>query len=389
MNDKSIGQKICPDIILRSIRLDAYSTIVDWNSEQKPDWPNIQKLAMHHGIFPLIYPLIKSINKKRISSQELKHFETLNKQNSIRNLRLAQKLLKVLDILAKKNILAVPLRGPLLAIRAFGDLSKRSFSDLDILIRSEDIKPVYNLMKSAGYVSVYPRIKIMEKNWKKSGRDFLFQNKFAVFEFHQRVIQGPRYFELDMDDRQQLSVESVLDREIPVLNVEETIIGLALHGQHHGWDILKWVVDFSHFVHKNRNKIEWEALILKSRDMGCFRILSIGFLLGHDICRLKIPEQIAERVEKDKRSQKLAAKYKELLLKENSVKRHLPVWAVPQALDSIGYKFRYLGYYLFNPTVLDIMKIKLPDYLYPLYYVIRPIRLFLNSFKKVFARNRA
>src|SRR3989454_2276525 len=68
-----------------------------------------------------------------------------------RNLRLTGELLSVLDLFEAQGIPAVPLKGPLLALLAYGNLALREFGDLDILVRRADVERAKRLLLSHGY----------------------------------------------------------------------------------------------------------------------------------------------------------------------------------------------------------------------------------------------
>ena len=61
---------------------------------------------------------------------------------------LAKKLLEILALLDREGVRAIPFKGPTLAVKAYGDLTLRPFSDLDIFVppgAAEAHRPVHLL----------------------------------------------------------------------------------------------------------------------------------------------------------------------------------------------------------------------------------------------------
>ena len=66
--------------------------------------------------------------------------------NLRRGLWFASELLRITHHLAKKEIRAIPYKGPVLAQSAYGDLALRHFSDLDLLISPRDFDQAKNAL---------------------------------------------------------------------------------------------------------------------------------------------------------------------------------------------------------------------------------------------------
>jgi hypothetical protein len=377
--DNKLTENFTPEmkLVLRAIHVDRNNQHVDWKSfKSRINWPLVTKLAIQHGVLPLLYKYLKRQKEGIVPQTELVKQKNLYLNNVGLNIMVTQKLLNILKILSTNGFESVPFKGPVIAIQAYGDIGLRAFCDLDILIKSSDFSAIYDLLLSEGYLSLKPRIGKLKSIWKKSRRNFEFQGKKCFFDFHMQVSQGPLFFRLK-DKWNMLSTVELNSQEVPCLNNHDTILMLALHGTHHGWNILKFVADLAHLIHSNESEINWDALIRKARGMGCLRMVMIGLLLGQDFCGLQIPPLIQDLIQNDKKIRKLAVYFiGKILEKEKS--NLIPVMALPRSLDSLYYQFRYMIYYVFNPTNLDVLALRLPGFMYPVYYVIRPVRLFLN-----------
>src|SRR6185503_8502263 len=72
-------------------------------------------------------------------------------ENTHTNLLLTGELIKLLDSLDARGIPVIPLKGPTLAVRAYGDIGLRQFSDLDVLVRQSDVSRIQALLIENGF----------------------------------------------------------------------------------------------------------------------------------------------------------------------------------------------------------------------------------------------
>lgn len=368
-------------VILQAIQVDQSFDKWGWKNEKNNiNWRLVTELGIRHEVLPLVYKYLKRQDKRKVSQEEIDKQHSLFLKNVGRNIQLTQKLLNLIRLLSDHGYEAVPFKGPVLAVQAYDDVGFRVFCDLDILIKTRDFPHVYDLMESQGYLPAKSRIRKMKNVWKRSGRNFEFYDKNSIIDFHQQISQGPRFLSLKEKWDSRISVE-LNNQPVPSLGIHNTILMLSLHSTHHGWNLLKMVADLAHLVHYKENDIEWNGLIKTAREMGSLRMLIIGLLLSHDFCGLNIPPIIQDLIQRDKKIIKLAQHFSNEALKMKQSHR-LPPTAVPRSLDSFFYQFNYLIYYLFNPTNLDVLAIRLPSFLYPMYFIIRPVRLAFNTVKE-------
>jgi len=68
------------------------------------------------------------------------------------SLRLTAELFGLLELFSSQGIEALVVKGPVLAVQAYGDPAMRSYGDLDMLVRQRNIRRATELMSAAGYV---------------------------------------------------------------------------------------------------------------------------------------------------------------------------------------------------------------------------------------------
>jgi hypothetical protein len=118
------------------------------------DWTSLIRLALRHRVLPLVYRGLQTFSADLIPPAihaQLHHHYHANAQ---RNLLLAGTLLKLLRVLETHRIPAIPYKGPVLALAAYGNLALRQFGDLDLpdlLVRKQDAERATDLLLTQGY----------------------------------------------------------------------------------------------------------------------------------------------------------------------------------------------------------------------------------------------
>lgn len=115
------------------------------------DWQCLLDTAVRNGVMPLLYRTLKEVSSEEIPHSFMKDLEELYNANARRNLFLTGELLKLLHLFEEHKIPAIPYKGPAIASSVYGDLALRQFSDLDILIKRQDVLKAGDILVSFGY----------------------------------------------------------------------------------------------------------------------------------------------------------------------------------------------------------------------------------------------
>lgn len=113
------------------------------------DWTNIVRKALEHGTVGLLcHHLLAAPFLPPALENAAAEFLIHSRKNS---LSVVQELLAVLNTLEAAKVKAIPYKGPALAEAVYGDVSFRSFRDLDLLIRESDLPATIKALKQIGY----------------------------------------------------------------------------------------------------------------------------------------------------------------------------------------------------------------------------------------------
>src|SRR5918911_210872 len=164
-----------------------------------PDWERLLQIALAHRTMPLVYKHLSTVCPELVPAPFMARLHDHFYLNAIRNKALNEELCGVLRLLAERDILAVPYKGPVLALEAYGDLSLRQFNDLDIMVRPQDVGRVAGVLKERGYEQQWQLTPAQEAAYLRSDCERLFaRDQGGLFlDLHWAFVR--RYFSLRTD----------------------------------------------------------------------------------------------------------------------------------------------------------------------------------------------
>jgi hypothetical protein len=365
------------EILLEVIRTKTCPNNGVFNKEHPPtNWEALLTASLKHGLLPLIYKKLVLLQKSAIPASILMKFKSIYLRILQDSLHRGNQLKKILKIFNDTDIEVIPFKGPVLSIQAYGDLDFRVSADLDILINHKDFSRVYDTLIKAGYEPFYPLSTRKKKLWLRAKRDIEFFSSKIIIDIHQRLSQAHVSFGLSEEDKRGDNFIYMMDQKVKVLSPENTILYMCINHTKDQWSSLKMVSDLSYFIFNNP-QIDWVKLIQKAKKMGLLRMVLSGFLLLKQLVDESFPDVIIHEMEKDNKIYHLAAKYKKQLFSGNTDQKIFNrIASISGALDSNRHRFRFLLYFIFAPTPEDFRFLNLPEFLYPLYHLLRPLRLF-------------
>ena len=343
--------------------------------EQKIDWTALRDLALRQGVLPLAFRRLEPLARGLIPAEEWDPWKHLFRINSRRNLRLAQRLVKILSSLESRGIRALPFKGPVLAVQAYGDLSSRQITDLDFLIRGEGVEGALSLLADSGYQAPLTWTVRKKKRLARRGLDFWLSDGTIQVDLHQQIPEGPSSFRLKEILWENLETVEILDRRISVLSPENTVLLLLIHGCEHDWDGLKVIFDLAYFIEAHP-RLQWEKVRRQAEILGGRRMVPLGLILAQKLAGLYLPPALQQFAAEEGQGVHPASRLVDSFFDETVETPEGSVFS--QVLDSLSGRLRYLAYYALVPRFSDWIARPLPDFLSPLYYLIHPWRIFLK-----------
>ena len=342
------------------------------------DWGYLKAMAHRHSVIPLVYYHVNALCPEAVPSQVLSQLRHRNDENTRQSLFLTGELLKLMDLLKEQGIQAIPFKGPTLALRAYGDVGLRQFGDLDILVHKGDVFKVKELLAGEGFKPTPELTSTQEAALLRFDCAYNFGNdKNVLFDVHWNFAAPYFSFEFDVDRLwERIEPMTINGRQVPGLSPEDLLLALCLHGATHFWERLGWIGDVAGLIDRRRD-IDWELLLNNATRQGSRRILSLGLSLASDLLGASLPPEVLRTVQKDPVVKTLAEQVQQRLFAQD-----LPISGIldgallqlrmrERRRDRLRSSLRLAA----TPRVYDWMFLPLPDRLFFLYYLLRPLRL--------------
>jgi hypothetical protein len=347
--------------------------------EEKMDWAWIIKAARSHGVMPLLYRHLKAACPGAVPPEIYLDLQKVYLLNTRRNLILAKELLGIIKALSEHGILAVPFKGPALSLMAYGDITYRSFSDLDIMVHRDDVLLAKDILISRGYKPQVSFTAKQEQNILKNVCEYNFirENPSLLVEIHWRFHTD--YYSVPASDGIWSRLESITLEGVPIpsFSANDLVLVLGSHAARHEWATMKFVSDFAGLI--SHRQIDWDQVVSSADKMGLLKILHINLFLAQDLLAAKLPLQMIDEMDRDRSAKEIARNISEKLFSGiynntngGAIAKYL-FW--PRTRERLRDRAKYLFLVGFKPTQVDYDAFPLPDFLYPFYWIVRPVRL--------------
>jgi hypothetical protein len=342
------------------------------------DWKYLVATAHHHCLIPLLSLHLNAAAPALVPPHVTGRLQQDNHQNTRSNLFLTGELLKVLKLLEENGVRALSFKGPTLALRAYGDVGLRQFGDLDILVHRKDILKVRELLIGRAFKSMIELTNAQEAALLRFDCAYNFDNEQGVvLDVHWDLVE--RHFSLAIDVNRlwdRLEPVTIGGKQLLTLSAEDLLLLLCVHGFTHLWERLGWICDVASLI-DSRKDINWQLVMENATTLGARGILSLGLFLAGDLLGASIPPEVAKSLQPDPKVKKLAGQVREQLFTERSA----PAGVFAEAVTLVTLRerrrdrLRACLRLAATPRSYDWMFLSVPDSLFFLYYLVRPLRL--------------
>lgn len=363
---------------------------------QSLDWDFVMSVADRNGLLTIVcWNLLKEFADALPSEIKLLLSRFLQ-EHTQKNLYLTRKLIEVVKILEAVEIPILPFKGTTLAMQAYGNLALRQYCDLDILVQPKHFDEAIRVLSKKGYdpiAKINPlKRKFLFFNNKKDvglvGRD-----KIVRLELHWKLSGSHFAMPVEINDLwERLEKLNLGGTELFVLPFYDLFVYLCLHGSRHAWEKFSWICDLHELILAKENsgeKVNWLEIQQHAKYHGCEKVLELGLFLVYRFFNLKTDYPDFEQIENNQAYEKISRQVEQKCFSKNKVSSEIGEWYLyhlslkERENDRLKLHLRYFFWYLriiFRPNIMDKSVFHLPFILYPLYYLLRPIRLLLTYF---------
>ena len=347
--------------------------------QKEVEWDFLLNSAFAHGVLPLLAAHLNTCGCDLVPLQILERLRSsllINRQNSLYLLR---QLLDLLQLFTVNGIHVLTFKGPVLAETLYGDLGLRQAGDIDILIVREDFQRARDLLQTNSYLMEPQLTSAQQASHLRCQCEiqFFHEDQFSVVDLHWGLTPKSFPFGLGPEELFARSEKiSLAGHTIETFDRVDLLLYLCVHGAKHYWRRLEWVASIAGLV-RSTPGLDWSLAIRRSRQTRSGRILVLGLLLAGNVFDLELPREIEELLSGGKGLRECALGLEEELLQGTPVSAtqgerfRLNLQFMDRKRDAIQGLLREV----LVPTISDWQALTLPTPLYPLYYLLRPLRL--------------
>src|SRR6185369_16314775 len=135
----------------RTTSNDRFATRLRELASTNIDWQYLFLLARRHSIVPLVYLQLDRHAADLVPSEYLNELKKHYLENVARNAVLTAELCRLITCFADSGIDAIPYKGPVLALIAYGNIALRRFVDLDVIVKKSDVLKAREILLAEGY----------------------------------------------------------------------------------------------------------------------------------------------------------------------------------------------------------------------------------------------
>ncbi len=373
------------------------STQDDVSAYETLDWEYIIAMASSHGVLPLFCNSFLRAPRDGLPDEIMRKLDHDYKLVTRRNFVFTHELLRIIDIMKRNNIGVTPYKGPFLGAIAYGDPSLRQYSDLDVMVKRKDLIQAKELLEKEGYAArfVYARHPMQDitarqtEAYLKNCHEFEMEREdgllidlhweFAPKRYPYRLAVEPMWERL-----QNFELEGTA---ISGFSSEDLLLILCMHGAKDSWKKLIWIIDL-HKLITSQPSLDWDYVFHTAKQAKIWLPLLLGLRLASDFFATPLPTQVTRELDRNNLIADLGNQVALALFQQGQKKRH---WSSVSRLtlalcEGWSSKASYIWQAFFVPHVSEWALIQLPTGLYPLYSVIRPIRIGLKGIKTLYNR---
>ena len=270
---------------------------------QPLDWNAVLRRAESWELEAVVFSNLRSTFGEAIPPKVLDKITVLERESRARALSRTLVTIELVSRLESSGIKSILMKGPAIGVVAYGDPSLRSFDDVDLLVRKQDLVRARDLLISFGY----------EKQYVDADESFLidqhhaleFSNSRLKVELHSALVE--RHLRLSVPEPDLWAVESRVScagGSVRVLAPHYFFVFLCSHGAKHEWERPRWVRDIAQLL----TKVDPDAAgrIIDTADgLHARRILALGLRLAASMFGADISAFPASRMVPDGETREL------------------------------------------------------------------------------------
>ena len=253
------------------------------------DWAELLDQADRQGITPLLHHHLKQAPALTVPETARTTLAEQSRSCLAWNLRLRHELLRLLDRFNKAGIPVIPLKGLYLADLLYEDSSLRPTSDLDLLVRVQDLETSRQILEEAGCTKLTD-----EEQGAEYHVSYLTTDGRAgqvLIELH-RDLGESHVAGLDIEAVWRSAAPSTWeDRTIWTMAPQDLFLYTCLHAVKDGLASIRSLLDITLLLERYGQDLPWQELAQQVNRARIETPISLSLLLSRELLEASVPSE--------------------------------------------------------------------------------------------------
>ena len=249
--------------------------------ERGVDWERVLALAEKNFVLPLLFESLETV--RELVPEAV--YARLAKQRKLAKFRgelFVDELIRISASLEAAGITVLHYKGPVSSALLYGDRFRRTYFDLDFLVRREDLHEVSNLLRNDGYRAEHDLDALSQEQFEREQKEYTFTSGLLCIEPHWSLTARRYPFAIDYAQLWERAVAYDLGgTKVRTFAPEDMLLVLSMAGAKGKWMRLQMVTDVAQLYRSMDPTLAVSALAHAKR-LGCERILLVGAHLAGD-----------------------------------------------------------------------------------------------------------
>ena len=368
------------------------------------DWDAFEAALRQHRLQPLLIRGLRAMDADVVEqTPALKKYRTQQNKYTQESIQRLQALAQVSAALAESGIRMISMKGPLLSMELYGDPSLRTSRDLDVMVAEEDLDRAGEILVELGYEpedNIFHKTPLRRKFYGLVDleKHMVYQRGDICLELHWKGnAQAEENFDEQWARREE---QTILGKRIAVLGMDDRYPALIVHAAEHGFHRLRWLLDL--YELQKKPGFSWERVYRQMKEQNVGELLLETVIVMY---RMALPglkdiafDGVSVRTEKDGICLQLVDELREegsraLALSEAASRLwdgEYAAWGDPRQkeydrllpVSLIGKTPVQKLLLVCGPSRHELELINLPDWLFWMYFLIRPFAWIWRSVKR-------
>lgn len=263
------------------------------------EWNTFFLAVQQQGFSTLVYRRLKALGSDIALPDSVMHpLHQSSLTAATRNMLMLHEAARILTALRAQSLDVIPLKGLYLVENVYQDISLRTFSDLDLLVRKPDLDAAIACLQSLGY-QLETYFSTRDANTDIKHVPPMVSQTGIIVEIHWTILEEESPFTIDSEGFWQRALpECVAGVNVLSLCPEDLLLHLCLHlGYQHQFNVgLRGLIDIAEVLYHFSGHVDWHSLTSIALQWGAQRVLYLVLKLANELLESEIPAEVFERL---------------------------------------------------------------------------------------------